>query len=204
MVGKTPSLVAANVTAGTVLKNVYTKTSAGDVLTFPEMIDNGVNASGFVLSGWSHWSGYKRDGAAYIMEVSNPTGATYPWELTVRYNNPGIKFGTGSATRFTDCTVYAAWFHWTIVVSDKRKFEYYINGVLKGTKTVDNNKYVDNATDIHYQVGGTAGYTDEIRILNELPSDGWVKAEYDSIKNTNFIVASAAVNNGNGFLVIVR
>lgn len=37
MKGKTPSLVATSVTAGTVLKNVYAETSAGDILTFPNI-----------------------------------------------------------------------------------------------------------------------------------------------------------------------
>ena len=204
MVGASPSLVPTTAVAGNVLKNVYGKTSTGDILKFPTMIKSGVNASGFMLSGWAYWSGYKRDGAAYVMEVRNPTSATYPWELTVRYNNPGMKFGTDSPIRDKGTLVYSGWFHWAIVVSGKRTFKCYINGVHKSSKTVDNDKYVDNATDIYYQTGGTSGYTDEIRIHNVAASADWIKAEYDSINNKQFVVASEAVKNGYGLKIIVR
>lgn len=204
MIGASPSLVSTTVIAGKVLKNVYAKTSTGDILTFPTMIKSGVNASGFMLSGWAYWSGYKRDGAAYVMEVKNPTSSSYPWELTVRYNNPGMKFGTDSPIRDTGTLVYSSWFHWAIVVSGKRTFKCYINGVHKSSKTVDNDKFVNNATDIYYQTGGTSGYTDEIRIHNVAASADWVKAEYDSINNKQFVVASEAVKNGYGLKVIVR
>ena len=204
MVGASPSLVSTTAVAGNVLKNVYAKTSVGDILKFPTMIKNGLNASGFVLSGWAYWYGYKRDGAAYVMEVKNPTSSTYPWELTVRYNNPGMKFGTASPIRDTETLVYSRWFHWAIVVSGKRTFKCYINGVHKSSKTVDNDKFVDNATDIYYQTGGTSGYTDEIRIHNVASSADWIKAEYDSINNKQFVVASEAVKNGYGLKIIVR
>jgi hypothetical protein len=76
--------------------------------------------------------------------------------------------------------------------------------VHKSSKTVDNDKFVDNATDIYYQTGGTSGYTDEIRIHNVASSADWIKAEYDSINNKQFVVASEAVKNGYGLKIIVR
>lgn len=204
MVGASPSLQTSSKLPGTVLKNAIGQKTSADILTFPNIVASGINRPGFTLSGWSYWSGYKRDGAGYIMEVRNPTSSTYPWEYTVRYNNPGIKFGTATPTRFTEYLVYSGWFYWTIVVENKRTFKYYMNGAFRASKTVDNDKYVDNATTIHYQVGGTAGYTDEIRIHNVAASDDWVKAEYDAINNAEFIVAAPAVRRPDPLQFIIR
>ena len=93
-------------------------------------------------------------------------------------------------------------------VRNAKDFEYYTNGakIWSGTKAGDGNdlQYIKGATSLKYQVGGTAGYTDEIRILNIAPSEEYIKAEYDSINNKQFVVASEAVKNGYGLKIIVR
>ena len=51
---------------------------------------------------------------------------------------------------------------------------------------------------------GQPGRMDETRIRDALSSDDWIKAEYDSINNKQFVVASEAVKNGYGLKIIVR
>ena len=207
MVGASPSLLTATATAGKVLKNVYGKTSAGDILTFPNINQNGINQNGFVLSGWSYWSGYNRQGAGYLCYVNNPLNGSYHWQVYVRSNKHSLKFGTGGA-QTSGGTVNSGWFHWAVVVRNAKDFEYYTNGakIWSGTKAGNGNdlQYIKGATSLKYQVGGTAGYTDEIRILNIAPSEEYIKAEYDSINNKQFVVASEAVKNGYGLKIIVR
>lgn len=132
--------------------------------------------------------------------------------MFVRYNKLAWKFGNSDHTYLSDdgknIYVYSGWFHWAIVVRNAKNFEYYVNGkkLWNGTKTGNNNKlqWIKQAAEITYQVGGTAGYADEIRILNVAPTEEYIKAEYDSINNKQFVVASPAEKNGYGLSVIVR
>ena len=55
-----------------------------------------------------------------------------------------------------------------------------------------------------WYTGGNTGYLDEMRYKNGVISDDWIKAEYDSINNKQFVVASEAVKNGYGLKIIVR
>ena len=216
MVGDSSSLVSSTAVAGKVLKNAYTKTTSKDILSFPNINQNGINKNGFVLSGWSYWSGYKRDGSGYVFYV-NTSNSSYYWQIAVKWNRIGSKFGTDDARwmKYVDANgvaqyhfVYSGWFHWAVITRDGKYFDFYLNGELKSTEThagySSKLQYIKDATSILYQVGGTAGYTDEIRIHNVASSADWIKAEYDSINNKQFVVASEAVKNGYGLKIIVR
>ncbi len=139
--------------------------------------------------------------------LRNSSAGSYHWRLygfntwgalRLRYKTTDSKVGKSFSVRS------AGWFHYAVVITSGTVFTVYINGELCGTVTGLGNYTKYKATSYDWHLLGKIGRIDECRMRTVSANGDWVKAEYDSIQNTNFIVASAAVNNGNGFFVIVR
>lgn len=70
-------------------------------------------------------------------------------------------------------------------------------------KTMDA-KYATLSTTSEWTCGGVTGYIGEVRYQNVAASDDWVKAEYDSVKNPDFILAAPAVRRPDALQFILR
>ena len=158
------------------------------------------------LSGWMNIKGFTGSN-------NNPFGPyktsnTYYWSLYPysSWSKLCLRFKSTSAaaTVANLAPKSAGWFHYAIKIDKSRNFSLYINGKNEGTS------YKADAGQIYYKgplklyLAGLPGYLDETRIRDTLSSDDWIKAEYDSINNKQFVVASEAVKNSNGLKIIVR
>ena len=163
-----------------------------------------INWSAVTLSGWAYYKGYAATGQQHLFWVNTSSSGSYYWGLNTQSKTIRSKFGTKSGeTIGAGLNPASGWFHWAIRITNKTKFEYFLNGTLLKEKTVDA-KYASMSTSSEFWCGGTTGYINECRFRNEDSSDDWIKAEYDSIKNKQFVVASEAVKNGYGLKIIVR
>lgn len=163
-----------------------------------------MNWSAVTLSGWAYYKGYAATGQQHLFWVYTSSSGSYYWGLNTQSKTIRSKFGTKSGeTIGAGLNPASGWFHWAIRITNKTKFEYFLNGTLLKEKTVDA-KYASMSTSSEFYCGGTTGYIDECRFRNEDSSDDWIKAEYDSINNKQFVVASEAVKNGYGLKIIVR
>ena len=158
------------------------------------------------LTGWIYLKGFTGTNA-------NPFGpykkcSTYYWSLYPgsSWTKTLLRFKTtASSTAVASIAPKSAgWFHYAIAIHKNAAFDLYINGNYAGSHTPGNAGYYKYADPLFLYLAGRPGYLDETRIRDELSSSDWIKAEYDSIKNTDFIVASAAVSAGSGLFVIVR
>ena len=112
------------------------------------------------------------------------------------------KFGTATgATIGTELSTASGWFHWTVCVTSKTTYQYFLNGELLQTLTKDA-KFSSNSATSEWTYGGTTGYLDEFRYRNASSSDDWIQAEYDSVKNKDFVVASPVHRGGKTILYV--
>ena len=117
----------------------------------------------------------------------------------------GSKFAGNSPVYIGESYVNKDWFHWAIIkVTNLTTFEYYVNGILTQTRSGIKNTYISTLAAIYFKAAGTLGHTDEIRIQNIAASDDWIKAEFDSINNTSFIVAEPAICRPQGSILVFR
>lgn len=175
-----------------------------DLFTTPHLVNNGLVNTGFVLSGWSYWRGNTANNARQVF-IINPTGsASYKWQLYIKSKKLYSRFGAGGEMQLGTNYVHTAWFHWSVRVSNKEKWDYFINGKWQQTRTTSQLKYINYMISMTYSIGGSQGYTDEIRIHNVAASDDWIKAEYDSMANKNFITAAPAVRRPDPLRLIIR
>lgn len=128
--------------------------------------------------------------------------------------------GRWTAIRAKEVNVQNAWLH-ACFVSDDRTARNYINGAKKGhittssegnSFTKDNSGYKETSSFLRtlgkYKADLTilaesSQYIDELRITRLPRSEAWIKAEYDSMKNSSFVVAGETVPFL-GFRLIVR
>jgi len=163
-----------------------------------------MNWNGVTLSGWAYYKGYGATGQQHLLWISTSSSGSYYWGINTQNKTLRSKFGTATAeTIGTGLNPASGWFHWALRVTNQTTYEYFLNGVLLKTLTKDS-KYSTQSTTSQWTCGGTTGYLDEYRYRNVASSEDWVKAEYDSIKNKDFVIASDAVKNDGGFIIVVQ
>ena len=197
------------VTATSIGKSFYRtmdKNTVGQCATTPNLKSvMKMDWTGVTLSGWAYYKGYAATGQQHLLWVNNSETGSYYWGLTTQNKTVRSKFGTASgAVIGAGLNPASGWFHWAVRVTGKTTFDYFLNGELLETLTGKNSKYSTGSSTTEWTCGGTTGYIDEFRYRNAASSDDWIKAEYDSINNKAFIVASAAVKNGGGFFIIIQ
>ena len=95
----------------------------------------------------------------------------------------------------------SGWFHWAIRVTSQTSYQYFLNGQLLKTLT-QNAKFSSNSATSEWTCGGTTGYLDEFRYRNASSSDDWIQAEYDSVKNKDFVVSGPVQRSGKLILYV--
>lgn len=174
----------------------------GDMLELSLPAENSLNKNALVFSGWSYWQGYTSSNSRNVLFAK--LSSTSYWELNVKNCKLGSKFAGNSPVYIGESYVNKDWFHWAIKVTNLTTFEYYVNGILTQTRSGIKNTYISTLAAIYFKAAGTLGHTDEIRIQNIAASDDWIKAEFDSINNTSFIVAEPAICRPQGSILVFR
>ncbi len=169
----------------------------------------------FTVSGWTSIGLSTNDKHEESCDATN-TGAilfrsselgSYHWRLygystwgalRLRYKSTDSGIGKTFNVRA------AGWFHYAVVITGGSSFTVYINGELCGTKTGLSNYTKYKANFYEWGLLGKIGRVDECRMRTVGTNGDWIKAEYDSINNKQFVVASEAVKNGYGLKIIVR
>ena len=157
---------------------------------------------GCVFSGWSYWKGYTATGQHDFFWVHTSSSGSYYWGLKIDGTRVKSKFGTKSPALIgSGLNPASGWFHWAIRITDNTKFEYFLNGQLLSTLTRDA-KFATLSTTSEWHCGGNTGYLDEYRYRNVASSDDWIRAEYDSVKNKDFVVAGPVQRGGKLILYV--
>ena len=172
-------------------------------------------SSDCTVTGWIYISNFAGNN-------NNPIGPykksnTYYWQLYPysSWSKVLLRFKSTEATTTAAnlAPKKAGWFHYTVVIHKKANFDLYVKGEYSGSYTPKKDgsvqtgyyKYGEVDRDYFYlYLCGYPGYLDETRIRDTLSSDDWIKAEYDSINNKQFVVAAEATKNSYGLSVIVR
>lgn len=163
-----------------------------------------MNWDGCVLSGWAYYATYGASGQKNFFWVNTSSTGSYYWGITTQSYVLRSKFGTKSGeTLGTGLSPEKGWFHWAIRIKNKTLRQYFLNGVLVQEKTMDA-KYATLSTTSEWTCGGVTGYIGEVRYQNVAASDDWIKAEYDSVKNPDFILAAPAVRRPDALQFIIR
>ena len=156
------------------------------------------------LTGWIYLKGFTGTNA-------NPFGPyktcnTYKWMIY-----PGSSWAktllrfktTASTTAVADLAPKSAgWFHYTVAIHKNAAFDLYINGEYAGAHTPGNAGYYKYAGTLELYLVGRPGYLDETRIRDVLSSADWIRAEYDSVKNKDFVVAGPVQRSGKLILYV--
>ena len=159
------------------------------------------------LTGWISLKGYTGTN-------NNPFGPykksnTYYWSIYPgsSWTKTLLRFKTTESTTAvaTFAAKSAGWFHYSIAIHKNAAFDLYLNGEYVGSHTPGNAGYYKYSGPLSlYLTGYQYGYLDETRIRDSLSSTDWIKAEYDSVNNKDFLIASKAVKNGGGFIIVVQ
>ncbi len=163
--------------------------------------------SGAVLSGWGWWKGYTSINQHPFFRVETSSTGSYAWGLNTKSTRIRSKFGTADPVLIgPGLNPASGWFHWAIRVTNKRYFEFFLNGKLLRSEThagnSSKNQFTEYTTRSEWYARGELGYLDEIRYQNGASSDEWIEAEYDSVKDPNFVVASPVHRGGKMFLYV--
>ena len=179
------------------------KNTVGQCASTPNLTSTiKMNWNGATLSGWAYYKGYAATGQQHLLWINTSSSGTYYWGLTTQNKTVRSKFGTNSGSVIgIGLSPASGWFHWAIRVSNKNSYQYFLNGQLLQTLTMDA-KYSTQSTTSEWSCGGTTGYVDEYRYRNASSSDDWIRAEYDSIKNANFVVAGPVQRGGKMILYV--
>lgn len=184
-------------------------------VTTKNLTDNiKVDWNGCTISGWSRWCDFDAtSGSKWLYYIGTSSSGSYAWGIQVVEKVVKAKFGNKTACSLTTQSASSGlspknWFNWAVRVSNKSSYDYFLNSE-KASCTLPSaastmKKYSSQSTTSSWYCGGVKGYIDEYRIRNAISSDDWIKAEYDSINNKQFVVASEAVKNSNGLKIIVR
>ncbi len=172
-----------------------TKTTSTDGVTTPNLTSTlKMNWYGSTLSGWSYWKGFGATGQHWFFYINTSSSGSYYWGANMSGTKVCSKFSTNSPGSL-GLNPASGWFHWTIRVNNRNTYDYFLNGQLIATRS-ESYKFSSQSTTSLWRCGGTTGYLDEYRFRNAASSDAWILAEYDSIKNANFVVASEVHRGG--------
>lgn len=170
---------------------------------------SGVSKGG-MISGWGNWKGYTSGAstaALFCFELNSSSGRYF--RLRTYKSIFKVNYTTSAQYNFGVHAGQIGWFHWAVnfkpgaSTEDDWTHEWWLNGEKLYTTSRDYD-YIVAGTTFTVKAGGTAGYTDECRVRTVSATDDWVKAEYDSVNNTQFITASVATRNSYGISIIVR
>ena len=159
------------------------------------------------LSGWAYYKTWGANNQHTFFWVNTSSSGSKYWGLVTKSKVIQTKFSTATSVKIGSGTnPSSGWVHWAIRVTNKKTYEYFINGVLYDANTItrSDTEFATLATTSEWYTGGETGFLDEMRYKNGVISDDWIKAEYDSINNKQFVVASETVKNGYGLKIIVR
>ena len=198
--------ISASGKIGAAFYRNFSNTTDGHCATTPKLSSvMKMDWNGCILSGWAYYKTWAANNQHTFFWVNTSSSGTKYWGLVTSSKVIKGKFSTAGAIALgTNINPSSGWVHWAIRVTGKTTYDYFLNGVYVSSATKNDAEFATLSATSQWYTGGNTGYLDEMRYRNGDITDEWVKAEYDSIQNTNFIVASAAVNNGNGFFVIVR
>ncbi len=161
-----------------------------------------MNWNGCTLSGWSYWSGFAANNAYWFFYLGTSSSGSYYWGLNLKSKLFNAKFSTNDPIRIgSGLSIASGWCHWAIRITNQTTYQYFLNGELLLTLTKDK-KFSTQSTSSSWYCGGTKGYLDEYRFRNAASSEDWIRAEYDSIKNANFVVASPVHRGGKMILYV--
>ena len=204
---KTTGISMTSAKIGKAFYRKFDKNTVGECATTPKLMATmKLNYKGCMVSGWAYYSGYTATGQQYLFRVENTDSSGKSWGLTTQSKTIRSKFKTNSGVVIgSGLSPASGWFHWVIRVTGS-KYEYFLNGVLLSEKNSPGSDadYSQYAGISRWTCGGVTGFLDEMRYKNGVISDDWIKAEYDSINNKQFVVASESVKNGYGLKIIVR
>ncbi len=178
------------------------KNTVGQCATTPNLTSTmKMDWNGATLSGWAYYKGYAASGQQHLLWI-NTSYASYYWGLTTQSKTVRSKFTTNSGTTIgPGLSPASGWFHWAVRVTSKTTYQYFLNGELLQTLTKDA-KFSSNSATSEWTCGGTTGYLDEFRYRNASSSEDWIRAEYDSVKNANFVVAGPVQRGGRMILYV--
>ena len=201
--GLTKSGIGAMSAIGKAFYRTLDKNTVGECLNTPNLTSTmKMNWNGATLSGWAYYKGYAATGQQHLLWINTSSSGSYYWGLTTQSKTVRSKFGTNSGTTIgTGLNPASGWFHWAVRVTNKTTYEYFLNGELLQTLSKDV-KYSTYSTTSEWTCGGTTGYLDEFRYRNASSSEAWILAEYDSIKNAYFVVASEVHRGGKMILYL--
>ena len=164
------------------------------------------NANDCTLTGWINVQGCTANNPSNIGPYKKSN--TYYWALYAQKDWGSMVFRyktTASNTaKATLALQSAGWFHYAVAITKKSSVALYINGEYKGEQSLPTEGYYTYSDPLSLYLSGRPGYLDETRIRDTLSSADWIKAEYDSVNNSDFIVASSAVRNSGGFILVVQ
>ena len=156
------------------------------------------------LTGWINLKGFTGTN-------SNPFGPykvcnTYYWSMYPgsSWTKTILRFKTTASTTAVAnlAPKSAGWFHYAIVIHKKAAFDLYVNGEYAGSHTPGNEGYYKYNGELRLYVTGRPGYLDETRLRDVLSSDAWIRAEYDSVQNKDFVVAGPVQRSGKLILYV--
>ena len=185
-----------------------TATTSEDAISTPSTKSTSMTMdykNGCSFSAWVRWQGFTATAQHWLFEVNNSSTGSYMWGCNVNNKKICSKFGTSTATQLDGTTGPTAWFNLTVCVTNNTSFVYFLNGEEVRSTTSSKTQYTSYATTSLWRIGGTARYLDEVRYRNggSISAD-WIKAEYDSVNNNDFLIASDTVRNGGGFIIVVQ
>jgi hypothetical protein len=158
------------------------------------------------ISGWMNIKGFTGTNGNPLGPYK--TGSTYYWSLYPysSWSKLCLRFKSSEAavTVANLAPKSAGWFHYAITIDKSRNFNLYINGKNEGSAIKVAAGQIYYKGELRFYLTGQPGRMDETRIRDALSSADWIKAEYDSINNKQFVVASETVKNGYGLKIIVR
>ena len=191
------------------VKRAPGETTCANIFSALKPFSAGVQ-SGVYISGWGYFKGYKSSNSSadkYVLYMYSRDERYFKLRLsgkTLCYN-----YRT-STTKFSpEVLCSSGWFHWAInfkpgsSATKNWTHEWWINGEKKLSIAKDYD-FITTGTTMTLRAGGTDDSTDECRTRIGAVSDDWIKAEYDSINNKQFVVAAEATKNSYGLSIIVR
>ncbi len=201
--GLTKSGIGATSAIGKAFYRTLDKNSVGACFNTPNLTSTmKMDWNGATLSGWAYYKGYAATGQQHLLWIGTSSSGSYYWGLTTQGKTVRSKFGTATAATIgTGLNPASGWFHWALRVTSKNTYQYFLNGELLQTLTKDA-KYSTQSTTSEWTCGGTTGYLDEFRYRNASSSEDWIRAEYDSVKDANFVVAGPVQRGGRMILYV--
>ncbi|MBQ6923605.1 MAG: hypothetical protein IJQ73_03105 [Kiritimatiellae bacterium] len=161
-----------------------------------------MNWNGATLSGWAYYKEYAASGEKHLIWINTSSTGSYYWGLSTKSKTVRSKFGTATSSIIgAGLNPASGWFHWALRVTNKTSYQYYLNGELLQSLTKDA-KYSTQSTTSEWSCGGNTGYLDEFRYRNASSSEDWIRAEYDSVKNKDFVIAGPVHRGGKLILYV--